>query len=79
MIRPNDDGPMVYLCVEPIDGRNQINGLAQVVQDTLALNPFSAQLFVFTNKRRDCTTNPSRTGRTAEVSGGAVTRRYRDA
>ena len=53
MIRPNEDGPMVYLCVEPVDGRKQINGLAQVVQDTLSLNPFSAQLFVFTNKRRD--------------------------
>jgi transposase len=53
MIRPNDDGPLVYLCVEPVDGRKQINGLAQVVQDTLSLNPFSTHLFAFTNKRRD--------------------------
>ena len=40
MIRPSDSGPLVYLCVEPVDGRKQINGLAQLVQDTLELNPF---------------------------------------
>ncbi len=53
MIRPHDDGPLVYLCVEPVDGRKQINGLAALVQDTLQMNPFSEQLFVFTNRRRD--------------------------
>ena len=40
MIRPHDDGPLVYLCVEPVDGRKQINGLAALVQDTLQMNPF---------------------------------------
>jgi hypothetical protein len=44
MIRPHDDGPLVYLCVEPVDGRKQINGLAALVQDTLQMNPFSEQL-----------------------------------
>lgn len=53
MIRPSDAGPLVYLCVEPVDGRKQINGLAQLVQDTLELNPFSEQLYVFSNRRRD--------------------------
>ena len=53
MIRPSDSGPLVYLCVQPVDGRKQINGLAQLVQDTLELNPFSEQLYVFTNRRRD--------------------------
>ena len=53
MIRPSDSGPLVYLCVEPVDGRKQINGLAQLVQDTLELNPFSEQLYVFSNRRRD--------------------------
>lgn len=53
MIRPRDEGRSVYLCVEPVDGRKQINGLAALVQDHLELNPFSEQLFVFTNKRKD--------------------------
>ena len=53
MIRPNDNGPLVYLCIAPVDGRKQINGLSLLVQDTLELNPFSEQLFVFTNRRRD--------------------------
>ena len=42
MIRPPNDGIEVYLCVEPVDFRRQINGLATLVQDTLAMNPFSA-------------------------------------
>ena len=50
MIRPREDGPQVYLCVEPVDGRKQINGLAQLVQDQLELNPFSEQLFVFSQQ-----------------------------
>ena len=52
MIRPASDGIEVYLCVEPVDFRRQSNGLATLVQDTLAMNPFSAQLFGFTNRRR---------------------------
>ena len=52
MIRPPDEGVEVYLCVEPVDLRRQINGLATLVQDTLALDPFSQQLFIFTNRRR---------------------------
>lgn len=42
----------MFLCVEPVDFRKQINGLATLVQDALSMNPFSAQLFVFTNRRR---------------------------
>ncbi len=53
MIRPRDDAPQVYLCVEPVDGRKQINGLVHLVQDHLEFNVFSEQLFVFTNKRKD--------------------------
>lgn len=53
MIRPRDEGPAVYLCVEPVDGRKQINGLAELVQDHLALNPLNEQLFVFINKRKN--------------------------
>jgi transposase len=52
MIRPAKDGIEVYLCVEPVDFRKQINGLATLVQEVLALDAFSEQLFVFTNRRR---------------------------
>lgn len=51
MIRPSDGALEVYLCVEPVDLRRQITGLATLVQDVLELDPFSRQLFVFTNRR----------------------------
>ena len=55
MIRPARDGIEVYVCVEPVDFRKQIAGLACLVQSTLEMNPFSMQLFVFTNRtRRQC-------------------------
>ena len=47
MIRPARDGVEVYLCVEPVDFRKQIHGLATLVQERLQMNPFSSQLFVF--------------------------------
>ena len=53
MIRPAVELAEVYICTEPVDFRKQINGLAALVQDALALDPFSAQLFAFTNRRRD--------------------------
>ena len=46
MIRPPNEGIEVWLCVEPVDFRKQITGLAALVQDTLAMDPFSTQLFV---------------------------------
>ena len=52
MIRPSGDTLEVFVCVEPVDFRRQINGLATLVQDALALDPFSSKLFVFTNRRR---------------------------
>ena len=52
MIRPAHEGLEVYLCIEPVDFRRQINGLATLVQDQLEMNPFSTQLFCFTNRRR---------------------------
>ena len=42
----------VYLCVQPVDFRKQINGLAALVQTSLALDPFAEQIYVFTNRRR---------------------------
>ena len=52
MIRPAGDGLEIYLCVEPVDLRKQATGLATLVQDALELDPFSSQLFVFSNRRR---------------------------
>ncbi len=55
MIRPPHDGVTVYLCVEPVDFRKQITGLATLVQSTLSMDPFKMELFVFTNRtRRQC-------------------------
>ena len=53
MIRPAHHGIEVWLCVEPVDFRKQITGLATLVQDQLSMDPFSAQLFVFTNRRQN--------------------------
>jgi len=53
VIRPRDDGPSVYLCVEPVDGRKQINGLVSLIQEQFEHDPFCERLFVFSNKRRD--------------------------
>ncbi len=53
MMRPTNDLPVVYLCRDAIDFRKGINGLAVLVEDTLSLDPFSEQLFVFCNRKRD--------------------------
>ena len=37
MIRPANEGIEVWLCVEPVDFRKQITGLATLVQDILRL------------------------------------------
>ncbi|MEN8176036.1 MAG: IS66 family insertion sequence element accessory protein TnpB [Pseudomonadota bacterium] len=52
-MRPSPDLAAVYLCREPVDFRKGINGLTILVEAQLALSPFSEQLFVFTNRRRD--------------------------
>lgn len=43
----------VYLCRSPVDFRKQINGLAAIVEQELALPLFNDALFVFTNRKRD--------------------------
>lgn len=53
MMRPPDELPAVYLCREPVDFRKGINGLAILVEQQLALFPFSEHLYIFTNRRRD--------------------------
>lgn len=39
LMRPRNDGITVYLCVEPVDFRKQINGLAALVQEVLEPEP----------------------------------------
>ena len=53
MMRPSNDVPVVYVCVAPVDFRKQIDGLAALVQEALSCDPFSEQLYVFTNRRRN--------------------------
>ena len=53
MMRPSNDLPAVYLCRDIVDFRKGINGLSILVEETLQRDPFSEQLFVFCNRRRD--------------------------
>lgn len=53
MMRPSKDLPAVYLCRDVVDFRKGINGLSILVEETLFRDPFSEQLYVFCNRRRD--------------------------
>jgi len=52
-MRPAITLDKVFVYREPVDMRKQINGLAVLVESALEMDPFSAQLFVFCNRRRD--------------------------
>ncbi len=52
MIRPIED-IRVHLCRDAVDFRKQIRGLSVLVEEELELDPFSAHLFAFCNRRRD--------------------------
>lgn len=43
----------VYLACGPTDLRKSIDGLAVLVKEAFELDPFSPNLFVFCNRRRD--------------------------
>jgi transposase len=43
----------IYLCQDPVDFRAGINGLSTLVEATLKYDPFSRNLFCFTNKRKN--------------------------
>jgi len=43
----------VHLCRDVVDFRKQIRGLSVLVEEELELDPFSAHLFAFCNRRRD--------------------------
>ena len=46
MIRPAHHGIEVWLCVEPVDFRKQITGLATLVQDQLSKDPFRPRVWI---------------------------------
>ncbi|MEX2208798.1 MAG: IS66 family insertion sequence element accessory protein TnpB [Myxococcota bacterium] len=52
MMRPTET-VAVRLCRESVDFRKSIDGLAGLVEQTLGLDPFNAELYVFTNHRHD--------------------------
>lgn len=52
-MRPDVSLPRVYLHRQPVDFRKSIDGLSAIVEQSMQLNPFSKQLFVFTNRRRN--------------------------
>jgi len=52
-MRPSTDLPAVHLCRDIVDFRKGINGLAILVEHVLEHDPFSEQLFVFCNRKRD--------------------------
>jgi transposase len=43
----------VQLCREPVDFRKAINGLSILVAEQFDLDPFSAQVFAFCNRKRN--------------------------
>ncbi|MCF6323394.1 MAG: IS66 family insertion sequence element accessory protein TnpB [Gammaproteobacteria bacterium] len=53
MMRRFDALPCVDLCQDIVDFRKRINGLAILMETVLQQDPFSAQLFVFSNRQRD--------------------------
>jgi len=43
----------VWICLEPCDMRKSFNGLWQVAEEKMKLDPRRGAIFVFTNKRRN--------------------------
>lgn len=52
-MRPLSQFSEIFLHRAAVDGRKQINGLANIVQMEMSLDPFSEALFVFTTRRYD--------------------------
>lgn len=51
-LRPSLDLPEIYLHRDPIDFRKQVHGLAAIVEQEFAHNPFSGALYLFCNRQR---------------------------
>ena len=53
VMRPPVTLPRVYLHRDPIDFRKSFKGLAVLIEQALGHNPFSGELYVFTNRQRN--------------------------
>lgn len=53
VMRPSATLPRVYLYRDPVDFRKSFKGLAVLVEQELGHNPFSGELYVFTNRQRN--------------------------
>ena len=47
------DLPTIYLHREYVDFRKAVNGLSEIVEQELRMNPFNESLYVFCNRKRD--------------------------
>ena len=52
-MRPDPGLPEVFLHREPVDFRKAVDGLSAIVEQAMERDPFSKQLYVFINKRRN--------------------------
>ena len=48
-----DEEITINVCLDPVDFRMGINGLSVLIEASLKYDPFSRNLFCFTNKRRN--------------------------
>ena len=46
-------GAGIYAARDPVDFRKAFDGLCQIVRDEFGCDPFTGDLFMFLNKRRD--------------------------
>lgn len=52
-MRPDPSLAEVFLHRQPVDFRKSVNGLSAIVEQAMRQSPFSKQLYVFINKRRN--------------------------
>lgn len=45
--------PEIFICLEAVDFRKSVDGLAAFVQGSMGKSPFSGALFVFFNRNKD--------------------------
>jgi transposase len=50
---PLGEDVTINVCLDPVDFRMGINGLSVLIEASLKYDPFSRNLFCFTNKRRN--------------------------
>ena len=50
---PLSEDITINVCLDPVDFRMGINGLSVLIEASLKYDPFSRNLFCFTNKRKN--------------------------